>query len=247
MEDLTHDVLCTDAATDAATEIAPPEPPFSTPPFLNRTEAGKALARLLRPHELDSDIVVVGLPRGGIPIAYTIARALHTPLTFCPVRKLCVPGHHDLAMGAIAPGEICLMNPDILEQFRVTREVFDQVTERETAEMRRWLQTFGAARKPLPVTGRTAILVDDGIATGATMRAAVASMRQQGAERIIIATPVCTQAMHRSLSAQVDDIVCLQRPQAPRPISETYEEFPLVPEDEVCRLLRRAAAIPAPV
>jgi len=244
MEDVTHDVLCMDAP---AAEIAPPEPAFTPPPFLNRTEAGKALARLLRPYELDREVVVVGLPRGGIPVAYTIARALHTPLSFCPVRKLCVPGHHDLAMGAIAPAEICLMNPDVLEQFRVTRQVFDQVTERQTAEMGRCARAFGAAGKPAPVAGRTVILVDDGIATGATMRAATASMRQQGAERIIIATPVCTQSLHRSLSAQADDIVCLRRPQSPRPISETYEEFPLVQEDEVCRLLRRAAAIPAPV
>jgi putative phosphoribosyl transferase len=247
MEDLTHDVLCMDASAEIATEVAPPEPAFTPPPFLNRVEAGKALARLLRPYELDPKIVVVGLPRGGIPVAYTVARALHTPLTFCAVRKLCVPGHHDRAMGAIAPGEICLMNPDVLEQFRVTRQVFDQVTDQETAEMRRWLQAFGAPRKPLPVTDRTVILVDDGIATGATMRAAIASMRQQGAERIIIATPVCTQSLYRSLSAQSDDIVCLRRPQFPRPVSETYEEFPLVQEDEVCRLLRRAAAIPAPV
>jgi predicted phosphoribosyltransferase len=245
MDDLTHDVLCMDAPV--ATEPAPPEPAFTTPPFLNRTEAGRALARVLRPYELDPDVVVVGLPRGGIPIAYTIARALHIPLSFCPVRKLCVPGHHDLAMGAIAPGEVCVMIPDVLEQFRVTREVFDRVTELETAEMARCAQAYGAGRPPLPLADRTVILVDDGIATGATLRAATAAMHQQAAGRVIIATPVCTQSMYRSLSARADDIVCLRRLQSPRPISETYEEFPLVQEDEVRRLLRRAAAIPAPV
>ena len=251
IEETNHDVMCMDAAaTELATpellapELTQPEPAFSSPPFLDRTDAGKALARLLRPYELDPDIVVVALPRGGVPLAYTVARTLHTPLSVCVVRKLGVPGHPDLAMGAIAPGEICVMNPAILEQFRVSREVFDRVAEAEAAELRRLELTCRTDRQTICLTDRTVILVDDGVATGATMRAATAAMRQLGAERIVIATHVCTQALCRSLSSQADEIHCLRRPQAPTPISATYEQFPLVQDDEVRRLLRRAAAIP---
>jgi len=242
MEHINKEVICMDA--DQGSDDAPREPAIAAPPFLNRHEAGRALARVLRPYELDSDIVVIALPSGGVPIAYAVARALHAPLGVCVVRKLGVPGHPDLAMGAIASGDICVMNPGILEQFRITREVFDQVAQIQAAELRRREFACRIGLPSIPIAGRTVIVVDDGVATGASMRAATASMRQQGVERIMLATPLCAQSICRALSAQADRIYCLRRPESARPISESYEQFPLVTDDDVRHLLRRAAAIP---
>lgn len=214
--------------------------------FKDRTEAGRMLAERLR-GEAGPDVLVLALPRGGVPVAFEVAMALSAELDVLPVRKIGVPGQPELAMGAIASGEALYVDRNTMQATRVSQAQFDAVLAAERVELARRERLYRGNRQPIRVEGRTVVLVDDGIATGATMRAATASMRQQGAERIIIATPVCTQSLHRSLSAQADDIVCLRRPQSPRPISETYEEFPLVQEDEVCRLLRRAAAIPAPV
>jgi putative phosphoribosyl transferase len=213
--------------------------------FKDRTAAGRALARALRSFRPDPNLVVVALPRGGVPVGYEVARTLHAPLDVCVVRKLGVPGYPELAMGTIASGDVCVMNPDVLLHLKISRQAFDEIAETEGYELRRRELAYRDGQGPAGVAGRTVVLVDDGLATGATMRAAIASMRRRGAARVIVAVPVGAEATCRSLGDQADDVYCLLRPEPFGAIGEWYEDFPQLSDDDVRRCLRRAAAIPA--
>ena len=210
--------------------------------FKDRTEAGRALGYSLRSLGLDPNLVVVALPRGGVPVGYEVARALHAPLEVCVARKLGVPSYPELAMGAIAAGDVCVMNPDVLLELRIPREVFDEVAQAQEYELCRQELAYRGATTEVDVAGRTVVLVDDGLATGATMRAAVAAMRQRGADRIIVAVPVGLQAACRSLLDQADNVYCLVQLERLGAIGQWYDQFPQLTDDDVSRYLRRAAA-----
>lgn len=213
--------------------------------FKDRSEAGRALARALRVYGGDPQLVVVALPRGGVPVAYEVARALHAPLDVCVVRKLGVPANPELAMGAVASGDVCVMNPEVIQHLRVPRAVFDAVAARERMELARREVAYRQGERAAEVAGRTVLIVDDGLATGATMRAAVAAVRRRAASRVIVAVPVGAESTCRALADEADEVFCLLRPRPFYAIGEWYDAFPQVGDEDVRRLLSRAPAAPA--
>jgi putative phosphoribosyl transferase len=179
--------------------------------FRDRTEAGQLLATRLAVYANRPDVLVVALPRGGVPVAYEISRALHVPLDVITVCKLGVPGEKELAMGAIASGGVHVLNDDVVRVLRIPEEVIHEVTIREQHKVEQRERLYRRDRPAYEIHGRTIILVDDGIATGATMRAAVVAVKQQQPTRLIIAVPVAAAATCEELAAEVDDIVCILR------------------------------------
>lgn len=208
--------------------------------LIDRTEAGQLLADRLTNYADRDDVLILALPRGGVPIAYEIAKKLHLPLDICLVRKLGVPKQQELAMGAIATGNIVKINRDIVEWSNVSRDAIEQTIEREKEELERRDRTYRGER-PLPqIRDRSIIIVDDGIATGATIRAAIATLRQQQPKEIIIAVPVASPAVCRSLAAEADKIICLIQPESLQSISLWYEDFSQTSDEEVRDLLAKA-------
>jgi len=183
---------------------------------------------------------VLGLPRGGIPVAYEIARALDAPLDVFVVRKLGVPGHEELAMGAIATGGVRVINPDVVADARIRPEVIDAVATTERHELTRRERLYRGTRPPPEVQGRTVILVDDGLATGSTMRAAVAAVSQLGARGIVVAVPVAAPTVCQSFAPIVDRIVCGATPQPFFAVGPWYVDFAQTTDDEVRALLARS-------
>ena len=215
-------------------------------PFKNRADAGRALARTLSTYAAEREsIVVLGLPRGGMPVASEVAQVLRAPLDVCVVRKVGVPGQPELAMGAVASGGVRVRNPDILRALYIPPETFDELADHEEEELRRREATYRKGRPPEPVAGRTAMLVDDGLATGATMRAAVRATRRRGAARVIVAVPVAAPDACHALAREADEVYCLLRPDPLGSIGHWYEDFDQVSDDEVRRCLERAAPIVA--
>ncbi len=211
------------------------------PAFSNRLEAGCLLAKRLTPYTRDPQVLVLGLPRGGVPVAYEIARTLQVPLDVCLVRKLGVPGHQELAMGAIAPGEVLILNQEVIDQLGITQQAILQVAAREQEELERRDRVFRGDR-PLPdIQGKTVILVDDGIATGSTLRAAIATLEQQHPDQIIVAVPVASPDICAQLREVVDRIVCLLTPDPLYSIGLWYEDFSQTSDEEVRTLLAQAA------
>ncbi|HEY9861611.1 MAG TPA: phosphoribosyltransferase [Candidatus Obscuribacterales bacterium] len=208
--------------------------------FQNRTEAGQALASLLSQYSDRADVLVLGLPRGGVPIAFEIAAALHAPLDIFLVRKLGVPGHEELAMGAIASGDVRVLNQDVVEMEYVSDAALEQVTQSEQQELQRREHLYRGDRPVLPIQDQTVILVDDGLATGATMRAAVMAVRQQEPKEIVVAVPVGARQAYEQISPQVDAIICAVMPERFNSVGAWYEEFPQTSDREVCELLQRA-------
>src|SRR5689334_4466853 len=182
--------------------------------FKNRTEAGRFLAERLSGYANLPDTLVLGLPRGGVPVAYEVARKLNAPLDVFVVRKLGVPGHEELAMGAIASGGVRVLNQDVLSYIRIPEAVIDDVAAAELRELNRREQLYRGARPPLDVHGRMVIIVDDGLATGSTMRAAVKALRQKQPKRIVVAVPVGARATCDSFKAEVDTMaICAITPE----------------------------------
>jgi putative phosphoribosyl transferase len=210
--------------------------------FRDRTHAGQELARKLEKYRDRADVLVLGLPRGGIPVAYEVAQHLRAPLDVFVVRKLGVPGHEELAMGAIATGGVRVLNQTVLVQLPIPDVLIDQVTAREGRELERREREYRDGRPAPEIRGRTIILVDDGLATGSTMRAAVAALRQQAASHIVVAVPVSAVDTCRSLAAEVDEIVCARMPQPFYAVGLWYEDFDQTSDEEVRELLARAAA-----
>ncbi|MBI3286372.1 MAG: phosphoribosyltransferase [Burkholderiales bacterium] len=209
--------------------------------FKNRTQAGELLALRLGAYASRTDAVVLALPRGGVPVAYALAGKLELPLDILLVRKLGMPGHEEFAMGAIASGGLCFLQQETLHMYGVSQQMVETVVQRELLELERREKLYRADRPALSVRGRVVILVDDGIATGSTMQAALLALRQAGPSRIVIATPVAADDAIASLEAEVDEVVCLSVPQRFYAVGLWYEVFNQVADEEVIRLLDAAA------
>ena len=211
-----------------------------TQQFRDRTEAGQQLAAKLTAYVNRPDVLVLALPRGGVPVAFEVARALHAPLDVLVVRKLGVPGQEELAMGAIATGGVRILNHDVVELLGIADEVINRVAAQEQHEVERREHLYRGERPPYQVHGRTIILVDDGIATGATMRAAVAALKQQQPARLIIAVPVAAASTCDAFAAEVDELVCVIRPEVFYAVGFWYENFSQTSDEEVRDLLDQA-------
>ncbi|MEO1209701.1 MAG: phosphoribosyltransferase [Cyanobacteria bacterium J06638_20] len=205
--------------------------------FLSRRDSGWQLAQRLKAYANRSDVLVLGLPRGGIPVAYEIAKVLDVPLDLCLVRKLGVPGQAELAMGAIAPDGIQVLNTDIIRSLGISDEAIDAVVAQESVELQRRDRAYRGDRPHPNLEDRTVILVDDGIATGATMQAAIALLQAQYPARLIVAVPVATAQVCDALRRQVDEVVCLLTPENVYSIGLWYESFAPVADEEVSQLL----------
>ena len=206
-------------------------------PFINRTEAGHLLGNALQSYAGRSEVLVLALPRGGVPVGFEVAKALHAPLDLMLVRKLGVPGRRELAMGAIATGGAKVLNQDVISMYNISIETIDQIAANEQVELQRRYQAY---RDDLPepdLDDRCVILVDDGIATGATMRAAVAALRQTGPSEIVVAVPVGAQETLDLLRNEADQVICLAVPDMLFSIGQWYSDFTQVSDDEVRTLL----------
>jgi predicted phosphoribosyltransferase len=210
-------------------------------PFHDRREAGRVLAAELAEFAGRPAVVVLALPRGGVPVAFEVARALGAPLDVFLVRKLGVPGHEELAMGAIASGGVRYVNEHVVRALRITPQVLDGVTAAEQAELSRRERAYRDDRPPVEVHGRTAILVDDGLATGASMRAAVVAVRQAGPAEVVVAVPTAAASSCDDLRDVADRVVCARTPEPFHAVGLWYEDFTQTTDDEVRDLLARAA------
>jgi putative phosphoribosyl transferase len=209
--------------------------------FKNRSDAGQFLAEKLAEYADHPDVVVLALPRGGVPVAYEVAQKLHAPLDVFVVRKLGVPGHEELAMGAIATGGVCVLNQDVLSYIRIPDAVIDEVAAAELRELQRRERLYRGTRSPLDVRGRTVIIVDDGLATGSTMRAAVKALRQQQPKKIVVAAPVGARETCDSFKDEVDTVaVCAITPEPFNAVGLWYQDFSQTTDEEVRELLWRA-------
>ncbi|MGZ5142993.1 MAG: phosphoribosyltransferase [Burkholderiales bacterium] len=215
--------------------------------FKDRTHAGRVLAEKLKHYRDNPDVVVLALPRGGVPVAFEVAQALHAPLDVFIVRKLGVPGHEEYAMGAIATGGVRVLNPDLAGM--IPSSAIDAVGAREQQELERRERLYRGDRPPLQIEGRIVILVDDGLATGSTMRAAVAAIRKQNPKRIVVAVPVAAPETCDEFRAEVDEVICASTPEPFRAVGLWYDNFDQTSDEEVHALLdavRKTEAAPAP-
>jgi putative phosphoribosyl transferase len=205
--------------------------------FKDRKTAGQLLVAELLTYAHRPDVIVLGLPRGGVPVADEVAKAINAPLDVLVVRKLGVPDQPELAMGAIAAGGVRILNQVIINQVDISDEAIARTANQEERELERRERLYRGNRAFPDVEGRTVILVDDDLATGATMWAAVAAVRQHKAAKVVLAVPVAASETCQQLAPVVDEIICLQKPQAFYSIGFWYEEFPQITDEEVCQLL----------
>ena len=208
--------------------------------FVNRTEAGRRLAESLRAYKEHPDAIVLGLPRGGVPVAYEVARQLGLPLDVFVVRKLGVPGYEELAMGAIASGNVSVLNEDVVRALPNPQAMIDMVMAQEKLELARRETHYRQDRPSPSLRGRIVILVDDGLATGATMRAAAAALRKQEAAKIIVAVPVGAPETCQELASEVDETVCAIMPAVFHGVGQFYEDFSQTSDEEVRESLAMA-------
>ncbi|MGE3492869.1 MAG: phosphoribosyltransferase [Vicinamibacterales bacterium] len=216
-------------------------------PFANRAEAGVALASQLQHYAGHADVIVLGLPRGGVPIAATVARTLGARFDVFVVRKLGVPGHRELAMGAIASGGAQVLNQGVIDALHLTDRDVRQVAAEEQRELRRRELAYRGDRPPVALSGQVVVLVDDGLATGSTMLAAVQAIRLQKPRRIVVAVPVASQQASARLRQAADEVVCVRVPKAFSAVGEWYIDFAETSDDEVREALKEAAAETAPI
>lgn len=207
--------------------------------FADRTDAGRRLAEHLR-HLRGGDVVVLGLPRGGVPVAAEVARVLDAPLDVIVVRKLGVPGRSELAMGAVGEGGTLVVNERVVRGLQIGAAQLGEAERRERAEVARQALRWRGDHPRLALAGRTALVVDDGIATGSTVRAACQVARAQGAERVVLAAPVCAPDTARALRDEVDELVCLETPRGFSAVGQFYVDFRATPDEEVTALLQQA-------
>jgi putative phosphoribosyl transferase len=208
--------------------------------FRNREEAGRRLAsELAERGSLGPDPLVLALPRGGVPVAAPVAETLGAPLDVLVVRKLGIPGHSELAMGAVAGGGVRVLNEEIVRSFGIDPSTIEMVAERELAELERRERLYRGERPVLDVKDRAVVLVDDGLATGATMRVAIEALRRQGAQQIVVAVPVAAAEVCRVIDREAESAVCLETPEHFQAVGRWYVEFPQTGDDEVRDLLER--------
>ncbi len=212
--------------------------------FRDRTEAGRVLSERLKAYAGRSDVVVLALPRGGVPVAFEVARALKAPLDVFVVRKLGVPGHEELAMGAVASGGVTVLNDDVVDGMHIPARVINAVAAEELSELTRRERAYRDDRGAPDVRGRTVILVDDGLATGSTMRAAVAALRRLRPAHIVVAVPVAAPSTCDEFRDEADDCVCVMTPEPLYAVGVWYEDFSQTTDEEVCDLLARSV-VPA--
>jgi putative phosphoribosyl transferase len=205
--------------------------------FDDRRSAGQQLAHLLEPLADRDNLLVLALPRGGVPVGYEVSRRLHAPMDVFVVRKLGVPGHEELAMGAVASGGILLLDEGVVQSLRVPREVVEQIISRERQELMRREEAYRDSRPAPSPRGRCVILVDDGIATGSSMEAAVLALRQQDPQLLIVAVPVAPSSTVQRLSALVDEVITIDEPETFGSVGQFYREFTQVNDQQVRQLL----------
>jgi predicted phosphoribosyltransferase len=210
-------------------------------PFRDRIEAGRVLARKLLKYDGRPDVQVLALPRGGVPVAFEVAEALNAPLDVFLVRKLGVPGHEELAMGAIASGGAWLLNDKVVYGLRIPPQVIDEVIARERKELARRERAYRGDRPPPEVLGCTVILIDDGLATGASMRVAVSALREHQPAWLVVAVPVAARSICAELQDEADEVVCARTPEPFYSVGHWYEDFSQTTDEEVRELLQLAA------
>lgn len=214
--------------------------------FADRAEAGQMLAERLMSYANRDDVIVLGIPRGGVPVAFEIAQALGAPLDIFVARKLGVPTQEELAFGAIASGGVRVLNPGVIQPLGISARDIEAATIREQKELERREHLYRGSRPPLKVQGRTVILVDDGIATGSSIEAAIAALRQLNPARLVVAAPVVPIETTKRLMQEADELVCVQVPRSFRAIGQFYEDFLPVADQDVAALLRRNWREPTP-
>jgi predicted phosphoribosyltransferase len=213
------------------------------PLFKDRRDAGRKLAAKLTEYAGKPEVVVLALPRGGVPVAFEVAQALGAPLDLFLVRKLGVPGHEELAMGAIASGGVRVLNETVTQALNIPPSVIDAIAQREQRELERREQAYRGGRPPLDLSGKTVILVDDGLATGSTMAAAVQGIRAQDAAQVVVAVPTAAHETCEAFEHVVDAIICAETPQPFFGVGMWYADFSQTSDDEVRHLLARAAEL----
>jgi putative phosphoribosyl transferase len=209
--------------------------------FRNRSEAGQLLARVLESYKDRENVLVLALPRGGVPVGYEVALALNAPFDIFLVRKLGVPGHEELAMGAIASGGVRTLNSLVIQELHIPPAIIEAVAVQESDELLRREQLYRGDKPNPSVAGRTVILVDDGLATGSSMRAAVAALRPQNPAKIIVAVPVAPEEACNELRREADEVVCLLTPDLFSAVGLWYEDFNQTSDAEVTEIIRRTA------
>ncbi len=209
--------------------------------FKDRRDAGRLLSAALEQYARRSDVIVIGLPRGGVPVAFEVARVLRAPLDVIVVRKLGVPGEQELAMGAISSGGVRVLNDDVIQSARITHAEIEAATTRESSELHRREIAWRGCTGPPDVTGKTVLLIDDGIATGSTVQAAAKALRAQDLTAIIIGVPVISAGAFEMLNPEVDDLVALMIPNNFTSVGQWYGDFSQISDDCVSALLAEAA------
>lgn len=209
--------------------------------FRDRRDAGRHLAEKLGRYADEPEVLVLALPRGGVPVAFEVARRLHAPLDLFLVRKLGVPGQEELAMGAIATGGIYVVNEEVVRALGIPREMLEAVAAKEQRELARRDQVYRGNRPPPAIRGRTVILVDDGLATGSSMRAAIAALRRQEPARIVVAVPVAAASTCAELAHEVDAVICAFTPEPFQAVGLWYQDFSQTTDEEIRDLLAQAA------
>ena len=209
--------------------------------FIDRADAGRRLAEKLSGYRNRPDVVVLGIPRGGVPVALEVAKRLSAPLDIFLLRKLGVPGHEELAFGAIASGGVRLLDQEVISGLRISNEDIEHVTSAELEELKRREKAYRGERPALNVKGKTVIVVDDGIATGSSIRAGIQALRQLQPARIVVAAPVAPIGTYNQLRNETDEVICVLMPQSFYAIGQFYEDFSQVSDEVVLALLGQAS------
>jgi len=215
--------------------------------FADRTSAGQALAEKLRAYANRSDVIVLGLPRGGVPVGFEVAKVLKAPLDIFLVRKLGVPGQEELAMGAIASGGVRVLNDGVVSSLHLSETQINQVVAKEQQELERREHLYREDHPAPTLCDQSIILVDDGLATGATMRAAIKALRQQQPARIVVAVPVSSPETYHDMQAEVDEVICPLTPEPFHSVGFWYKDFSQTTDEEVTTLLQQTTAYPQPL
>jgi putative phosphoribosyl transferase len=207
--------------------------------FRDRSDAGRVLAQKLKHYKNRSDVLILGLPRGGVPVAYEVAKELNAPLDLFLVRKLGVPGHEELAMGAIATGAVRVLHEGIIRELGISQQMVDKITADEQRELERRDRLYRGDKPSPSVQDRVVIIIDDGLATGSTMKAAVAALRQQRPARLIVAVPTAPAETCNELKEMADEVICIEMPEPFYAVGGSYIDFRQTTDEEVHDLLRR--------